>query len=117
MTLPWMDILLATFVGVALVMLYRMHRDRTNRFDALDLIVDHNNNRASLDKLILLGFALLSSWVIVVLLDKGKDVETILLGVLAVFILKRTADKAMDAYTNVRTPPPAEPPLRDIGRG
>lgn len=116
MILPWMDIVLAVAVSVALIMLYRMHRDRSSKFDALDLIMDHNNNRASLDKLILLGFALLSSWVIVVLLDKGKDVETILLGVLSVFILKRTADKAMDAYTNVRTPP-ADPPLRDIGRG
>lgn len=112
-----MDILLAIAVSVALILLYRMHRDRANKFDALDLIMDQTNGRASADKLILLGFAILSGWVIVGYTNRGKDVETLLLGVLAVFILKRTADKAMDAYTNVRTPPPAEPPLRDIGRG
>lgn len=116
MTLPWMDILLAIAVAASMILLYRMHRDRTNKFDALDLIVDHGTGRASLDKLILLGFALLSGWVIVVLMNKGKEVETILLGVLAVFVLKRTADKAMDSYTSSRAP--AEPTaLRDIGRG
>jgi hypothetical protein len=95
--IPWLYIALA-FVSVgAFAVLYQLHRNKRNTFDAIDLIVDHDSNRASMDKLVLLGLAALSSWVIVDLRSHDQPVETILLGVLAVFIVKRSADKGIEA--------------------
>jgi hypothetical protein len=95
---PWLNILLAVFVAYVIFLLYRFHTDEDSDFDASDLLVDGNTGKASLDKFVVLGFALLSGWVVVHHELNGKDVETLLLGILGIFILQRSASKAIDAY-------------------
>jgi hypothetical protein len=79
--------------------LFRWHLDRDNRYDLRDLLLDTVTNRASLDKHILVGFAALSGWVVVVRQLAGKEVETLLLGVLGVFVVQRAAGAAINAYS------------------
>ena len=82
-----------------------------------DLLIDHKTNRASIDKHVVAGFSILSGWVVVTWTLEGKNVETMLLGVLAVFIVQRTANKVTDimAARNV-TPESSDSALRALER-
>ena len=88
----WTNIALVLCGAWALVVLTRWHLDTKNQFDLRDLLADHNSNRASLDKLILAAFAALSIWVVVSWTIDGKNVETLLLGTLGIFVAKRAVD-------------------------
>jgi uncharacterized membrane protein len=95
----WTNIALLIGAAVAVAVLFRWHLDRDNRYDLRDLLLDTVTNRASLDKHILVGFAALSGWVVVVRQLAGKEVETLLLGVLGVFVVQRAAGAAINAYS------------------
>lgn len=95
-SIPWTNIVLAAVICYVLAILYRWHRDPNNVFDALDFVMQ--DGHASLDKLVVLGFALLSGWVVVKHELDGNDVSALLLGILGIFILQRSATKAMDTF-------------------
>lgn len=92
--------LLGTVVAVWIV--YAADRSTENNFHAVDLILC--DGRACLDKVILALFSVVSAWVIVHVTITGAKVDsTLLLGVLTIFVLKRTADKVTTAYKDVIT--------------
>ncbi len=95
----WTNVTLVICGALAAVVLFRWHLDRHNRYDLRDLLLDTVTHRASLDKHILIGFAALSGWVVVVRQLAGQEVETLLLGVLAVFVAQRAAGAAINAYS------------------
>jgi hypothetical protein len=84
---------LSAFVGVAvfIALMYRANRS-DNPFRLVDLILEGDPPRASLNKLTLAIFALLSVWVVVIAaLDNKIDpaVSALLLGVLGIFVVGR----------------------------
>jgi hypothetical protein len=90
---PWTELAL-TVAGLWLVtQLYRMHMDKENRFVLGDMIVD-KRGRADLYKLILIVMAGLSIYTVLKLLEGDKPVETLLLGVLAIFVGGRSFNAA-----------------------
>lgn len=100
----WAAITLAIGLVVVLVCVWRLNRDRDNQYYLRDLLLDTVTNRASLDKHILLFFALLAAWYIIVRTLDGKEVEAALLGVLGIFVVQRGAGAAINAYTARRQP-------------
>lgn len=92
--------LLGTVAGVWII--YSANQSTENNFRAVDLILC--DDRACLDKVILALFSVVSAWVIVHVTITGAKVDaTLLLGVLTIFVLKRTADKVTTAYKDVTT--------------
>jgi hypothetical protein len=98
------------FLGILVLgflwMMYRFNRANGNAYNIVDILMGPGN-RASLTNHILLWFAGLSSWVVIDRELKGKDdVSTILLGVLGVFILQKTANIVTDIINRPDSPPP-----------
>lgn len=114
MTLSWTDGILIAVGLVLLLVMIRWHADKKNPYDLRDLLVDHATGKAGIDKHVTLWFSGLSSWVVVSRQLAGKEVETLLLGVLGIFILQRAASKALDTYASTR-PEGGDPP-REIER-
>lgn len=115
MTLSWTNAVL-TIAGLVMVLIIlRWHADKKNPYDFRDLLMDHTTRKAALDKHILLWFAGLSGWVVVTWTLDDKNVETLLLGVLGIFIVQRAASKAIDSFSQRPTPPEGEV-IRDIER-
>ena len=100
-SLSWSQALLIGLAVYSAVLLVRLHR-ADNSFDLRDLLLDHRTGRASVDNFVLLLMAAMSAWVVVDRSNQGKDVETLLLGVLGIFVVAREAKRAI----NSRTPPP-----------
>jgi hypothetical protein len=96
--MTWTNIVLVISALLVILLLARWHADKRNPYDVRDLLMDHTTGKAGIDKHILLWFAGLSGWVVVSRQLAGKDVETLLLGVLGIFILQRAASKAMDTF-------------------
>ena len=86
-------------------MMYRFNSDHKNHYNVVDILMGPNN-RASLTNHILLAMAGMSIWVIVERASAGKDVETLLLGVLGIFVIGKTATAITDAVYK----PPEVPP-------
>jgi hypothetical protein len=105
--IPWWTVFLVAFATIALIGLVRFHRAQDNRYDLWDLVMERG--RADLNKHIIAAFAVLSIWVIVFLVQKGKDVETLLLGVLGIFV----ANRAITSVTNTIKGVPPDPPMQD----
>lgn len=114
MSLSWTNGILIIAGLLFVLLLARWHADKRNPYDLRDMLVDQTTRKAALDKHILLWFAGLSGWVVITWTLEGKNVETLLLGVLAVFIVNRAANKAVDAY--VATRPEGGDPPREIER-
>jgi hypothetical protein len=114
MIISWTNAVLVISGLLVLFLLGRWHADKKNPYDVRDLLMDQTTRKAALDKHILLWFAGLSGWVVVTWTLDGKNVETLLLGVLAVFIVNRAATKAVDAYVATRPEGSEEP--REIER-
>jgi hypothetical protein len=87
-------------------MMYRFNANQKNRYNVVDILMGPNN-RASLTNHILLAMAGMSIWVIVDRSNDGKDVDTLLLGVLAIFVVGKTTT-AVTEIINKDDPP--EPP-------
>jgi hypothetical protein len=113
----WTNLILVVAAGFALLTLWRWTSDKRNVYDVRDLLLDHKTNRASLDKHVVAWFSGLSGWVIVTWTLEGKNVETMLLGILAIFIVQRTANKVTDvmAARNI-TPEGSDASLRTLER-
>ena len=104
-SMTWTHALLIAFALYAAFVLHALHRD-DNNFDLRDLLLDHRTGRASVDNFVLLLMAAMSAWVVVDRSNQGKDVETLLLGVLGIFVVAREAKR----FTASRTPPPVDTP-------
>jgi hypothetical protein len=115
MSVSWTNAALVVAAMVVIVILGRWHADKKNPYDVRDLLMDHTTGKAGLDKHILLWFAGLSGWVVVTWTLHDKNVETLLLGVLGIFIVQRTASKAIDSFAPKADPPP-ETDIRPLER-
>lgn len=84
-------------------------------FEFIDLFLDQQNNRASLAKILLIWLLALSTWVIVVKVTgiyKAEGIESLLLGLVTVFVGQITVLAAIDRWKNntpTETPPPPPP--------
>ena len=96
--LNWAAITLAVGLVLCLAVVWKLNRDDSNPYYVRDLLLDTVTNRASLDKHILLFFACLAAWYIMVRTLDGKEVEGALLGVLGIFVVQRGAGMAANAY-------------------
>lgn len=90
---PWREILLTLCAGWLVLGLYRMHLRDSNSFEIDDLFLDRNG-KADLYKVIIVVMAGLSVYAIMRLLDADKPIETVLLGVLAIFVSGRAFNAA-----------------------
>lgn len=115
-TLFW----LSAAVGVAaiLFMIWDTNR-KSNAFHVVDLVLEGSPPKASVSKLILVIFAALSVWAVIVAVLDGKvdqGVSTLLLGVLGIFVVGRTAQTVTATYYAARKPEPDDdedrPPAR-----
>jgi heme O synthase-like polyprenyltransferase len=85
--------------------MYRFNRARNNDYNVVDILMGPNK-RASLTNHILLAMALLSTWVVVDREIDGKDdVTTLLLGVLGIFVVGKTATAVTDILNRPDLPP------------
>jgi len=88
-------------------MMIRFNANQKNRYNVVDILMGPNN-RASLTNHILLSMAGMSIWVIVDRSNDGKDVDTLLLGVLAIFVVGKTTTAVTEIIN--REEPPEPPP-------
>lgn len=97
--LSWALITLVAGLLICLVAVWRLNADKASPYFFRDLLLDTVTNRASLDKHILVFFAALAAWYIMVRTLDGQEVEAALLGVLGIFVLQRGAGAAINAYS------------------
>ena len=102
--MTWTHALLIALSGYAAVMLVKLHRSGS-AFNLTDLLLDHRTGKASVDNFVLLLMAAMSAWVVVDRSNNGKDVETLLLGVLGIFVVARETKRAITS----RAPQPEKP--------
>ncbi len=93
--------LIVMILGFALLM-YRFNRQNP-RYNIVDMLIG-GDGRASVSNHIQLALASLSVWVVVDRELDGKDVETILLGVLGVFVVKQGAVQITDILNKPTAP-------------
>ncbi len=117
----WSNIFLTVAFIFAIYLLYRLNRTDA-RFDITDLFIDQSTGKASGSQLIVLAMAVLSGWVVVTLTSRDKPVETILLGVLGIFVAGKaltsiwgkpppdTTTTTLQQTTTVQAPPVTPPP-------
>lgn len=90
--------------GVAFILALIWRTDkRVAEFRIVDLVLEGEPPKASVSKLILLVFAGLSVWVVVLsVLDNKIDpaVSSLLLGVLGIFVLGRAAQQGINQLAN-----------------
>ena len=84
--------------------MYRFNRNQKNDYNIVDILMGPNK-RASLTNHILLAMALMSIWVVVDRSNDGKDVDTLLLGVLGIFVVGKTATAVTDILNRPDPPP------------
>jgi hypothetical protein len=101
---PWVEVGLAVAGLWLMTQLYRMHRDEENRFLLSDMVMSPKG-RADLYKLIVIVMAGLSVFTVLKLLEAEKPVETLLLGVLGIFVGGRAFTAA---FGKEDAPPPAD---------
>ncbi len=122
----WSNIFLTVAFIFAIYLLYRLNRTDA-RFDITDLFIDQSTGKASGNQLIVLAMAVLSGWVVVTLTSRDKPVETILLGVLGIFVVgkavtsifgKPTPDTTTTTLqqTTIQSPPPVVPTPADAAK-
>jgi len=97
--IPWPTFWILLGLTVALLALWTLNL-RRNDYNILDLFMEGEPRKASVNKHILIGFALLSVWLIIMRsLDVAdqipESVDTLLLGVLGIFVIGRAAGQAI----------------------
>lgn len=111
--LPWIGLGLAIVI-VALIVWRLSIRD--GPFEFIDLFLDQQNNRASLAKVLIVWLLVLSSWVVIVKvtgLYEAAGIESLLLGLVTVFVGQITVLAAIDRWKGAppeAPKPPEEPP-------
>ena len=89
-------------------MMYRFQRDQKNKYSIVDILMGPNN-RASLTNHILLAMAGMSISVIVDRSNDGKEVDTLLLGVLAIFVVGKTTTAVTEIVNRADPEVPPKP--------
>lgn len=92
------EVILAGMIGVGVVSVWLMNRKDGNGYNVIDMLLGPDG-KASLDKHILLGMALLAGWCVVKQAVAKQPVETLLLGVLTVFVVQRGVRDGIAAFT------------------
>ncbi len=90
--IPWRAIMLFACAAWLVVGLFSLHRKDTCGFEFEDLFLN-DKCKADSYKLILIVMAVLSVYSVLYLLEHDKPVETLLLGVLAIFVGGRAASQ------------------------
>lgn len=94
--MDWLYI--ALLVGGVAFLILTWIADRSKcPFKLHDLWIDASTGKASLNAVIITGFALLSGWVVIVRVAHA-DVGTILLGVIGVFVGGRVVAQGISAF-------------------
>ena len=98
--IPWPAFWILLGLVVALLVLWTLNRRQTNDYHILDLLMEGEPKRASVNNHILIGFALLSVWLVIMRTFDHADtipesVDTLLLGVLGIFVVGRVAGQAV----------------------
>lgn len=98
--------------GIAffLVSMWRINRDE-NQFRIVDLLLEGNPPKASVNKLTLLVFAALAVWLTVLAVLSNRidpNVVNLILGVLGIFVIGRAANQAVDRFSLRRQAPAIE---------
>lgn len=90
-------ILVAVFALLVILFIRwtRMPCDKST-FDVADFFME--DGKASGHKLVVFGMAFLAGWVVVKKTLAGADVETLLLGVLTIFVLRSMVGKVVDGF-------------------
>jgi len=97
--------------------MYRFNKARNNDYNIVDILMGPNK-RASLTNHILLGMALLATWAVIDReLDGRDDVTTLLLGVLGIFVLQKTATAVTDIINKPSNDVPPKPKAKDAYYG
>jgi hypothetical protein len=87
--------------------MWRINRSE-NRFQIVDLLLEGNPPKASVNKLTLLVFAALAVWLTVLAVLENRidpNVVNLILGVLGIFVVGRAANQAVDRFSLRRNPP------------
>lgn len=95
---PLSNAILAAFFAMLVVLFIRWTRMPASKtsFDAADFFME--DGKASGHKLVVFGMAVLAGWVVVKKTLAGADVETLLLGVLTIFVLRSMVGKVVDGF-------------------
>jgi hypothetical protein len=101
--LNWAVITLTIGLVFCVLLLWALNRGDSPYFFR-DLLLDTATGRASLDKHILLFFAALSCWYVVTRTLNDNEVDTVLLGVLGIFVVQRGATQAINAFKKPEDP-------------
>jgi hypothetical protein len=88
-------------------MVYRFNKNSTNDYNIVDILIGPSG-RANLTSHILVVMCGMSVWVVVDRSNDGKDVDTLLLGVLSIFVLQKAAIAITDIINK-----PADKPDKD----
>lgn len=100
------------FIG----MIYRF-QSKNPDFDISDVFMNHNVKppRADLTSIIIFMMALMAIWVCVQRSVNDKDVDSLVLGVLTIFVIRQAFKIGADAYSakpSAPEPPEAPPPAQ-----
>lgn len=96
---------------ILLALLWWAQSAKDHPFDIRDVLMDQSTGKASLNALILLAMAALSSWVVVDRQNDGSDdVTTLLLGVLGIFVAGRVGAQVV-ATLKPQEPATTEEPV------
>lgn len=110
--LPWLLLIFIFFVALGVIVWKLSVKD--GPFEFIDLFLDQQNNRASLAKVLLVWLLTLSTWVVIVKVTgmyKAEGIESLLLGLVTVFVGQITVLAAVDRWRGPPPSPPPEPPI------
>lgn len=109
----------ALWVVLALVFIWMMYRfQRNNRhYNVADIFMNYTVHppRADLTSHIIFMMALMFVWACVERVNRDKDVDNLILGGLAIFVLRQAVKIGADAYASrPSAPEPEAPSSRDV---
>jgi len=103
LTIPWSTFFILIVLLLAMAALWFLQL-RQNDYDILDLFMEGEPRKASLNKHILIGSFLLAVWLVVMRsLDTfdtiPANVDSLLLGVLGIFVVGRVGSHAVERFS------------------
>ncbi len=121
--ISWVNVALIIAFIVVIRIIWKLEKDPNNRFDVVDLFLDQRTNKASSSAIIVMVMAGMSVWAVVTLIQRDKPVETILLGVLGIFVAGKAVTSVWGqpqpettttsiTSTTVSPPTPPDPPVK-----